>query len=112
LGRQGFTDTEPTQDELAAITRRSYEQEQAAGVEAEQEAVEAARDAAQAEGTAELEALIPERRQRPIPVETTEQDAQRAEAARLNRERMDRTGRGTEGIARVAVLKVSLNSQL
>jgi len=97
LGRQGFTDTEPTQDELAAITRRSYEQEQAAGVEAEQEAVETAQAEEQAAGVAELEALIPERRQRPIPVETTEQDAQRAEAARLNRERMDRTGRGTEG---------------
>ena len=31
LGRQGFTDINPTQDELAAITRRSYELEQATG---------------------------------------------------------------------------------
>ena len=28
LARQGFTNTEPTQDELAAITRRSYELDQ------------------------------------------------------------------------------------
>jgi hypothetical protein len=87
LGRQGFTDINPTQDELAAITRRSYELEQATG-EATTQAAE------QAAGTAELEALIPERRETPAATELTEQELQRAEAARLNRERMDRTGRG------------------
>jgi hypothetical protein len=90
LGRQGFTDINPTQDELAAITRRSYELEQATG-EATTQAAE------QAAGTAELEALIPERRETPAATELTEQELQRAEAARLNRERMDRTGRGVEG---------------
>jgi hypothetical protein len=90
LGRQGFTDINPTQDELAAITRRSYELEQAAG-EATTQAAE------QAAGTAELEALIPERRETPAAPELTEQELQRAEKARLNREQMDRTGRGLEG---------------
>jgi hypothetical protein len=90
LGRQGFTDINPTQDELAAITRRSYELEQATG-EATTQAAE------QAAGTAELEAFIPERRETPAATELTEQELQRAEAARLNRERMDRTGRGVEG---------------
>ena len=90
LRRQGFTDTEPTQDELAAITRRSYELEQAAGVETAQAAEQAA-------GTAGLEALIPERRTTPAAPELTEQELQRAEKARLNREQMDSVGRGVEG---------------
>jgi hypothetical protein len=54
LGRQGFTNTEPTQDELAAITRRSYELDE----EGTRAAVEAEQGAA---GVAELEALIPEK---------------------------------------------------
>ena len=54
LGRQGFTNTEPTQDELVAITRRSYELDEE-GTRAE---VEEEQGAA---GVAELQDLIPEK---------------------------------------------------
>jgi len=97
LGRQGFTDTEPTQDEITLINRAADVREAFATQEAEQAAVEAAQAEEQAARTAELEALIPERREAPATAEPTEQELQRAEKARLNRERMDSIGRGTEG---------------
>jgi hypothetical protein len=53
LGRQGFVDTQPTQDELAAIARRSYQLEELAGQQARQVEEQAA-------GVSELEALVPE----------------------------------------------------
>jgi hypothetical protein len=71
LGRQGFTNTEPTQDELAAITRRSYELDE----EGTRAAVEAEQGAA---GVAELEALIPkkgEKQTQPQPAEPAAQSA-------------------------------------
>lgn len=97
LRRQGFTDTEPTQDEITLINRAADVREAFATQEAEQAAVEAAQAEEQAARTAELEALIPERREAPATAEPTEQELQRAEKARLNRERMDSIGRGTEG---------------
>ena len=70
LARQGFTDTEPTQGELTAITRRSYELDE----EGTRAAVEAEQGAA---GVAELEALVPEKGEK----QTQQQPAERAEPA-------------------------------
>jgi hypothetical protein len=101
LGRQGFTNTEPTQDELTLINRAADVREALDIQEMEQAGEEALREVVRAEdqaaSRAELEALIPERREAPATAEPTEQELQRAEKARLNRERMDSIGRGTEG---------------
>jgi hypothetical protein len=66
LARQGFTNTEPTQDELAAITRRSYELDE----EGTRAAIEAEQGAA---GVAELETLIPEKGEKQTQQQPTEQ---------------------------------------
>jgi len=85
LRRQGFANTEPTKDELAQITSRSYQLEEAALTGIEQENARRA-------GVSELEALIPEKKPKPQAVSTTTTPVDTS-----NRDRLDRTGRGASG---------------
>ena len=110
LRRQGFTNTTPTESELATINRAVGMQEAVTSSETAQAenaaALQARQEAEQRAGVSELESLIPERRT-PVsttPPEPTLQEQQRTEQARLNRERLDRTGRGLEGQLEIPVI--------
>jgi hypothetical protein len=103
LRRQGFTNTTPTESELATINRAVGVQQAITTRESEQAetaaAIQARQEAEQRAGVSELESLISELKTTPstTPPELTPQEQERAEKARLNRERLDRTGRGLEG---------------
>jgi hypothetical protein len=110
LRRQGFTNTTPTESELATINRAVGMQEAVTSSEATQAenaaALQARQEAEQRAGVSDLESLIPERRTAaPVaPVVVSPQEQERAEKARLNRERLDRTGRGLEGQLEIPVI--------
>jgi hypothetical protein len=110
LRRQGFTSTTPTESELATIERAVGVQQAVTTSETEQAetaaALQARQEAEQRAGAAPLEALIPERRTAAVaaPAVVSPQDEQRVEQARLNRERLDRTGRGLEGQLEIPVI--------
>ena len=111
LARQGFTDTAPTQAELGTINRAVAVQEAAVTKQAEDIARDAQLKTRQAEeaaaGVAELESLIPERKQvEPAPVvEPTAKEQQRAAQNLANQQVRDRTGRGTEGQLEIPVIE-------
>lgn len=110
LRRQGFANTTPTETELATIERAVGVQQAVTTAETERAAAEAVlqarQEAEQRAGVAPLESLIPERRTVPpaAPVVVSPQEQERAEKARLNRERLDRTGRGLEGQLEIPVI--------
>ena len=85
LNRQGFTDTTPTESELALINReltaRNKRDAQKKAAEAEQRA-----------GAAAIEQFVPERREPTPPAEPVEPEPE-LPAGLTNRERLDRTGR-------------------
>ena len=99
LGRQGFTNTTPTQSELAlidralgveeAITAKEQEQEAVATEEQAAEQARQAREAEQRAGAAAIEQFVPERTEPTAPVEP----APKQTTGLTNRERLDRTGR-------------------
>ena len=103
LGRQGFTDTTPTESELQLINSAigvqeavtTQEQEQEAEVRAAEEAREAVAQATEAEqraGAAAIEQFVPEKREPTPPAEPVEAEPE-LPAGLTNRERLDRTGR-------------------
>lgn len=108
LQRQGFANTTPTESELSTIDRALGIQQAITTSEAEQAETAAAllarKEAEQRAGVSGLESLIPERRVSATPPEPTLQEQERAEKARLNRERLDRTGRGLEGQLEIPVI--------
>lgn len=110
LGRQGFADTQPTATEYDTINRAVGMQEAVTSSETAQAenaaALQARQDAEQRAGAAPLESLIPERRTAApaAPAVVSPQEQQRTEQARLNRERLDRTGRGLEGQLEIPVI--------
>jgi hypothetical protein len=110
LRRQGFANVTPSESELATIDRAVGVQQAVTASETEQAetaaALQARQETEQRAGVAPLEALIPERRT-PVaaePAVVSPQEQERAEKARLNRERLDRTGRGLEGQLEIPVI--------
>ena len=109
LGRQGFTDTVPTQAELETINRAAGVQEAAVTKQADDIAQDAQLETRQAEetaaGVAELESLIPERKQAAPVIEPTAKELQRTAQNLANQQVRDRTGRGTEGQLEIPVIE-------
>ena len=90
LGRQGFTNTTPTQSELALIDRALGVEEAITAKEQEQKATATAAETEQRAGAAAIEQFVPERTEPTAPVEPVEPEPP---AGLTNRERLDRTGR-------------------